>query len=154
MYLAPDSTKEALPNSIRAQFSPDFWSVCTFPHQEGGMGQLIDAGHPLFRNFPTETYNTWQWWPMARQRAVILPERISAIITEMDSCAYLRPMAKLFECRCGSGRLLFSSLGLHGLQQFPEARALQQAIYTYLTSEDFHPGQQVSEDFIASIFSR
>ena len=154
VYLAPDSTKEALPNSIRAQFSPDFWSVCTFPHQEGGMGQLIDAGHPLFRNFPTETYNTWQWWPMARQRAVILPERISAIITEMDSCAYLRPMAKLFECRCGSGRLLFSSLGLHGLQQYPEARAMQQAIYTYLSSEDFHPGQQVSENFITSIFSR
>lgn len=47
VYLSPDSTKEALPHAIQAQFSPDFWSVGTFPKQEGGMGQLIDAEHPI-----------------------------------------------------------------------------------------------------------
>lgn len=154
IYLAPDSTKEALPNSIQAQFSPDFWSVCTFPHQAGGMGQLIDAKHPIFRDFPTETWNTWQWWPMANQRAMILPERIDCIIEEMDSYALLRPMAKLFECRCGRGRLLLSSLNLHRLQQYPEARALKSAIYGYLASDAFAPGQRFSPDWIRRIFER
>ena len=151
VYLAPDSTKEALPRSVQAQFSPDFWSVCTFPHQAGVMGQLIDPSHPIFQFFPTESYNNWQWWPMANQRAMILPERIDCIITEMDSYAFLRPMAKLFECQCGSGRLLVSSLGLHQLMQYPEARALQRAIYAYLASERFQPKQKLSLPWIQSL---
>ncbi|MGN0753988.1 MAG: hypothetical protein ACI4ME_05965 [Aristaeellaceae bacterium] len=56
VYPSPDSTEEALPHSIQAQISPDFWSVGTFPKQEGGMGQLIDAEHPIFDHFPTEPH--------------------------------------------------------------------------------------------------
>ena len=118
------------------------------------MGQLIDEKHPLFRNFPTESWNDWQWWPMANRRAIILPERIDAVIAEMDSYAFLRPMAKLFECRCGAGRLLVSSLGLHQLQEFPEARALQAAVYGYLSSADFNPRQQFTAGWIEGLFSK
>ncbi len=154
VYLSPDSTAEAIPRSVQAQFSPDFWSVCTFPKQPGGMGQYIHKEHPLFEAFPTDTFNTWQWWPMAVQRAMLLPGDLVPIIAEMDSCAYLRPMAKLFECRCGSGRLLVSSLSLHRLQRYPEARALQRAIYAYLDSEKFRPAQEVSPEGIAWIFGQ
>ncbi|MFY9295555.1 MAG: glycoside hydrolase family 2 TIM barrel-domain containing protein [Caldicoprobacterales bacterium] len=154
VYLTPPSTKEALPSSIKAQFTTDFWSVGTFPAQQGGMGQLIAHEHPIFRDFPTEFHTNWQWWPMATQRAVILPERYKAIITEMDSYAYLRPMAQLFECRCGNGRLLFSSLGLQNLQQYPEARALLNAIYRYLTSPDFKPEQVIEKEIIASLVKK
>lgn len=149
VYLSPQATKEALPSSIRTQFTTDFWSVGTFPYQEGGMGQLIDSKHPIFEAFPTEFHTNWQWWPMATQRAVILPRMIPAIVTEMDSYAYMRPMAKLFECRCGGGKLLFSSMALQNLQQYPEARALQNAIYDYLGSEKFAPEQEMSLEEIA-----
>lgn len=151
VYLTPDSTPEALPHSLKAQFSPDFWSVCTFPHQAGGMGQLIRKEHPLFDAFPTESWSEWQWWPMANGRALMLPERIDAIVTEMDSYAFLRPMAKLFECRCGGGRLMVSSLGLHQLQRYPEARALQRAIYAYMASDAFQPEQELSPEWIRSL---
>ncbi|MBD5457308.1 MAG: hypothetical protein HDR27_01900 [Lachnospiraceae bacterium] len=151
VYLTPPSTKEALPHSIQAQFSTDFWSVGTFPNQEGGMGQLIDAEHPIFRDFPTEFHSNWQWWPMAGQRAVILPERIDAIIAEMDSYAFLRQMAKLFECRCGNGKLLFSTLNLQNLQQYPEARALLYSIYRYLASAEFDPKQEISMEVIQGL---
>lgn len=151
VYLTPPSTKEALPDSIQAQFSPDFWSVGTFPEQEGGMGQLIDEKHPIFREFPTEFHSNWQWWAMAVQRAVILPERYDAIITEMDSYAYLRPMAKLLECRCGKGKLLFSTMGLQDLQRYPEARALLSAIYNYLDSPEFAPKQEIAAEVIEKL---
>ena len=151
VYLAPDSTEEALPRSIQAQFTPDFWSVGTFPAQAGGMGQLIDVEHPLFTGFPTEQYTNWQWWPMASQRAMILPRRMQAIVTEMDSYAYLRPMAQLLECRCGGGRLMLSSLGLHQLQQYPEARALQQAIYDYLAGEHPMPEQELTAEEVRAL---
>ncbi len=146
VYLSPPSTKEALPDSIQAQFSTDFWSVGTFASQEGAMGQLIDDKHPIFREFPTEFHTNWQWWPMASRRAVILPKRYEAIVTEMDSYAYLRPMAQLLECRCGRGKLLFSSMGLQDLQAYPEARALLAAIYRYMASEEFAPKQEIALD--------
>ena len=151
VLLAPQSTEEALPNSILAQFSTDFWSVGTFPCQSGAMGQLIDEKHPLFRRFPTEFHTNWQWWPMATQRAVILPRPIRAIVTEMDSYATMRPMAQLFECKCGGGRLMFSSMGLNALQQYPEAQALLDAIYHYMASDDFAPEETLSLDEIASL---
>ncbi|HBA47888.1 MAG TPA: hypothetical protein DCZ91_08840 [Lachnospiraceae bacterium] len=146
VYLTPPSTKDALPNSIQAQFSTDFWSVGTFSSQEGAMGQLIDTAHPVFRNFPTDFHTNWQWWPMATQRAVILPKQYEAIVTEMDSYAYLRPMAQLIECRCGNGKLLFSSMGLQDLQRYPEARALLDSIYRYMDSEEFMPEQEIGRD--------
>ncbi len=154
VYLAPDSTKEALPHSIQGQLSPDFWSVCTFPDQEGGMGQLIDRAHPIFEHFPTERWSQWQWSPMAGQRAMILPGRVKAVIAEMDSYALLRPMAKLFECRCGGGRLLVSSLGLHQLPERPEVRALRSAIHTYLGSDRFDPEQELDPAWIGRIFEK
>lgn len=151
VFLAPDSMEASLPHSIRSQFSTDFWSVGTFPAQAGGMGQLIDAAHPLFRHFPTDVHTDWQWWIFASQRAVILPEEmrdVRPIVAVMDSYAYLRPMAQLFECRCGGGRLLFSSLGLHHLAQQPEVRALRSAIYRYLCSDHFAPKEEISLDVI------
>ncbi len=150
VFLAPDSTEEALPRSVQAQFSPDFWSVCTFPTQSGCMGQLIDAEHPLFRGFPTDDYSSWQWHPMACQRAMLLPRRMKAIVAEMDSCAQLRPMAQLLECRCGRGRLMISSLGLHSLPQTPNVRALRKAIYDYMDSGLFRPEEELDFETAAA----
>ncbi|NMN01098.1 glycoside hydrolase family 2 Gh2F [Bifidobacterium sp. DSM 109958] len=152
VYLAPPSTAEALPRSIRCQFSTDFWSVGTFPAQSGAMGQLIDAGHPLFARFPTAFHTDWQWWPMARRRAAILPgdpETFGSIVTELDSYAFLRPMTQLMECRCGGGRLLFSTFGLQDLTAYPEARALQAAIYAHLADPTFVPEREADPDAIA-----
>lgn len=151
VYLTPPSIKEALPNSIQAQFTTDFWSVGTFAGQEGGMGQLIDEKHPVFKDFPTEFHTNWQWWPMASQRAVILPKQYDCIITEMDSYAYLRPMAQLLECKCGNGKVLFSTLGLQDLQQYPEARALLSSIYRYLDSEEFQPVQEIEAEVFENL---
>ena len=151
VYLTPPSTREALPQSIQSQFSTDFWSVGTFAGQEGGMGQLIDAEHPLFARFPTQAHTDWQWWPMASQRALILPDNWQSIVTLMDSYAKLRPMAQLLECRCGGGRLLLSSMGLQDLLQYPEARALLDAIYAYLVSDKFRPEQEISVEAIRQL---
>ncbi|MGI6254519.1 MAG: glycoside hydrolase family 2 TIM barrel-domain containing protein [Acutalibacter sp.] len=151
VYLSPKADKEHMPSSIGTQFTTDFWSVGTFPAQEGSMGQLIDTEHPLFEDFPTEYYTNWQWWPMASQRAFVLPEEAQSIITEMDSYAFLRPMAQLLEARCGGGTILASSLGLQDLQQYPEARALLHSIYSYMSSDRFAPEQELEEDFFAAL---
>ena len=144
VYLSPDADKGHLPSSIQTQFTTDFWSVGTFAAQEGGMGQLIDVSHPIFKNFPTEFHTNWQWWPMASQRAIIFPHPVKAIVTEMDSYAYMRPMIQLAEFRCGGGKLIVSSMGLQNLQEYPEGRALLDAIYQYMTTEEFSPEEEIT----------
>ena len=151
VYLSPAATKEQLPHSIKTQFTTDFWSVGTFSTQAGGMGQLIDVDHPIFRNFPTEMHSNWQWWAMASSRAIILPKHMKTIITEIDSYAYLRPMTKLMECRCGNGTLLLSSMELQNLQAYPEARALLSSIYQYLASEECNPDITVEMETIEAL---
>lgn len=115
------------------------------------MGQMIDAAHPVFRNFPTEFHTDWQWWHMASQRAAILPEYYQTIIAEMDSYAYLRPMAQLLECQCGNGKLLFSAMGLQDLQEYPEARALLASVYQYMDSAEFQPKQEIPWDVLKTL---
>lgn len=144
VYLSPDADRESLPNSIKTQFTTDFWSVGTFAEQEGGMGQLIDTEHPIFRNFPTDFHTDWQWWIVATKRAVVLPHPMKTVITEMDSYAFLRPMAQLIEFRCLKGKVLLSTMELHKSQQYPEARALQAAIYEYLSGEEFRPAEELT----------
>ena len=144
VYLSPDADRESLPNSIKTQFTTDFWSVGTFAEQEGGMGQLIDTEHPIFRNFPTDFHTDWQWWIVAGKRAVILPRSIKSVITEMDSYAFLRPMAQLIEFNCLNGKVLLSTMELHKSLQYPEARALQAAIYEYLSGEEFRPAEELT----------
>lgn len=151
VYLSPDADKEILPYSIKTQFTTDFWSVGTFADQEGGMGQLIDTEHPIFKEFPTDFHTDWQWWIMATKRAVILPHPMKTIITEMDSYAFLRPMAQMIEFRCLKGKVLLSTMELHKSQQYPEARALQTAIYEYLSGEDFEPSEEIAEEELSML---
>lgn len=151
VYLSPDADKESLPNSIKTQFTTDFWSVETFADQEGGMGQLIDTEHPIFKEFPTDFHTDWQWWIMATKRAVILPHPMKTIITEMDSYAFLRPMAQMIEFRCLKGKVLLSTMELHKSQQYPEVRALQASIYTYLSGENFEPAEEITEEELSML---
>lgn len=151
VYLSPDADKESLPNSIKTQFTTDFWSVGTFADQEGGMGQLIDTEHPIFKEFPTDFHTDWQWWIMATKRAVILPHPMKTIITEMDSYAFLRPMAQMIEFRCLKGKVLLSTMELHKSQQYPEVRALQASIYTYLSGENFEPEEEITEEELSML---
>lgn len=151
VYLSPDADKESLPNSIKTQFTTDFWSVGTFADQEGGMGQLIDTEHPIFKEFPTDFHTDWQWWIMATKRAVILPLPMKTIITEMDSYAFLRPMAQMIEFRCLKGKVLLSTMELHKSQQYPEVRALQASIYTYLSGENFEPAEEITEEELSML---
>lgn len=151
VYLSPDADKESLPNSIKTQFTTDFWSVGTFADQESGMGQLIDTEHPIFKEFPTDFHTDWQWWIMATKRAVILPHPMKTIITEMDSYAFLRPMAQMIEFRCLKGKVLLSTMELHKSQQYPEVRALQASIYTYLSGENFEPAEEITEEELSML---
>ncbi len=130
--------------TVGCTFSADFWSVGTFPSQEGTMGLFIDIDHPLFRDFPTESHTNYQWWPMtAGTRAIVMPDGAESIVTVMDSFAYLRNLGLLAEFKHRGGKLLVSGMGLKNLQQYPECRALLSSVYRYMDSDEFDPTQEL-----------
>ena len=142
VLLEPPSEERYFPGGIRGQFTTDFWSTGTFPQQEGGMGLLIAEDHPVFSGFPTSFHTDYQWWLMAGQRAMKLPdERLAKgmIVRQMDSFSQLRSFAMLLEVRVGKGRLMISSMGLKQLPAKPEVTALRNAMLRYMKSEAFQP---------------
>lgn len=64
---------------------------------------------------------------------------------------FLRPMAQLIEFRCLKGKVLLSTMELHKSQQYPEARALQAAIYTYLSGENFELAEELTEEELSTL---
>lgn len=146
VFLSPPATSEHFPDSIKTQFTTDFWSVGTFASQDGFMGCLMDPNHPVFRSFPTEFHANWQWWPMCQGRAVKLPENLTPLITALDCYARMRKMGMLLEAKTGKGRLIISTMGLLEQLHYPEVTALTQSIVNYMASQDFHPVEELTEE--------
>ena len=153
VLLAPEATREALPQAITSQFSSDFWSVGNFPQQEGAMGLLIDAEHPIFKEFPTGSTTSWPWWQMAKGRAFFMPERLQPVVRVLDCYKYLRHLALLLECRVGNGRLMLSGMGLDEHMDRVEVRALQKGLLSYMASEAFDPRQEMTEAELLHLFT-
>lgn len=124
--------KENYPSSAGCQFSTDFWSVGTFPEQEGTMGLLIQADHPALQNYPTRFCTDWQWWTQSHGRAMLLPEQAKPIVRVLDSVTRLRNLGLLWELRLGKGRILLSGMDLLGHTELPECRYLAECLAEYL----------------------
>lgn len=124
--------KEHYPTSLACQFSTDFWSVGTFPEQEGTMGLLIDIHHPALAHYPTKCCSSWQWWAQSHGRAMKLPSSITPIVRVLDSVTRLNNLGLLWEAKLGQGRILVSSMDLLSHQDFPECRYLLECLVHYL----------------------
>ena len=146
VLLDPISSEEHFPHSIQAQFTTDFWSVGTFSSQSGFMGCYLDSEHSAFKLFPTENYSNWQWWPMCKGRAFILPGNKQAIVVAMDCYARMRNMGLLLEANVFGGRLLLSSMNLLENSHYPEVNAMLESLCSYAASSEFVPNQILSEE--------
>lgn len=151
VFLDPVADKEHFPKSIQAQFTTDFWSVGTFPEQEGFMGCCMDPEHPVFHSFPTKFHSQWQWWPMCCGRAMILPDDLEPLVTAIDCYAFMRKMGMLLEVKAGKGRLMLSSMGLQEQMRYPEVRALQDSILGYMASGRFEPDYEMRLDVLRTL---
>ena len=143
VFYTPKAEREHFRNAIKTQFTTDFWSVGTFPTQEGYMGCMPAKEHPLYRYFPTEDHANWQWWQLTNAYAFEIPDETEPLLEVLDSYAYLRKLAFLVEGKRAEGRLVISSLGLLEKQQYPEIRAFLYSVLSYMTSDSFEPKQQL-----------
>ena len=147
----------AIINPVAARFIPVFWSPLHFPNQPGTLGATIDTGHPVWRNFPTDSHTHWQWWELtANSKAVDLTGFDPAIakpfrfIDKYDRNAL---PAAIFEAKVGEGSLLVCTLDV---SSEPEkrivARQLHRALEHYAASADFAPAASITLDQLQSLF--
>ncbi|MBQ8541557.1 MAG: hypothetical protein IJ435_08820 [Clostridia bacterium] len=151
VFLSPPSDKEHFPRSIKTHFTTDFWSVGTFPFQEGYMGCSLDPAHAIFRHFPTEGHSNWQWWQLTNSYAMILPDDTDPVFDVLDSCLRLRKLGFLVEAEIEGGKLLLSSMGLLEKTHYPEVRAMLKSIFSYMNSDSFNPKQKLTKEQLKSL---
>lgn len=151
----PDKTSVKAP--IDGRFIPVFWSPLHFPNQPGTLGAMIDAGHPVWREFPTDTHTDWQWWELLSHSYAIdldgLSVRPAMPFRFVDKYNRNALPAALFEAKVGNGRLMVCTLDVtHDLEKRIVARQLRRSILTYMGSPEFRPRTELDEDEIKSLF--
>jgi Glycosyl hydrolases family 2, sugar binding domain/Glycosyl hydrolases family 2 len=136
--------------SLPGKFLPVFWSPVWFPKQQPNtMSLLCDPHHPVFAEFPTESYSDWQWWDLLNHSYSIIlddaPSDFRPIVQVIDNFARNHKLANLFEARVTRGKLLVCSIDLLQLaDESPAGNQLLRSLYAYARSQAFQPPQTLS----------
>ena len=153
--------------TVGGLFTSDYWNYSMFktisenakkPVSPGTMGLLIDAGHPIFRYFPTEKHSDWQWWPIVKMSNPLITDgfedKIHPIVQTIDNVERVHFLSTLFECKIGSAKLLVCMANLKNPDHYKESKQLYQAIVQYINSEEFNPCDTLSIDELIQLFSK
>ena len=125
--------------------TPSFWNTSWFkmrpPHTEGA---LINDFHPVFKDFPTDSYLGVQWWELIQREQVMemtaFPANFQPIIQPIDTWFINRKLGMLFEANVGKGKIMVCCADLRkGLSNRPVARQLYYSILKYMNSNLFVP---------------
>lgn len=151
VVLTPDSATVSQ-TTISPLFTTDFWNYRMFrnicdsigqPSSPGTLGLLINAEHPLFRDFPTDNHTDWQWQPIiAASRPLLssrLPASVDPIVEPIDNPEMSRRLAMILEFKVGSGKLLLIMSDLDQASSTPEGRWFRHCALSYAASRRFEP---------------
>jgi hypothetical protein len=141
-------------------FSSIFWNTAwtgrQAPHT---LGVLVDPGHPLFAEFPTEFHSNWQWWYLISHAGAMilddLPAGLRPTIQVIDDWVTNRKLGLLFEAKVGTGKLVVCSIDLeHDLENDPVRRQFRHSLLRYVSSAKFNPQHTVTADQLRALMSK
>ncbi len=147
-------------NDIVHRFLPVFWNTSWFkmkpPHTTGA---YIQAGHPIFRDFPTDDWQDLQWWELTNRAQCInlaeFPKDFQPIVQPIDTWHLSRKLGMLLEARVGKGRLILTTFDLTSdLDRRIVARQLRSSILNYMQSSDFQPTLNLEPEVLHHLFER
>lgn len=135
-------------------FSPLFWSNTFFPGQANKtLGFSIDASHPAFEHFPTETFGSWQWQSISKGRIFNLNYwGIHPIVQPISDFHINDVLGTIFEFRIGeAGKVLVCSHDILGKDD-PVAKQLLTSLIRYMQSDRFDPDARIGREYVQQIF--
>ena len=143
--------------TVSGLFQTDYWNYRMFKEicesmgktvSPGTLGILTDAEHPLFREFPTEGYTSWQWFPVLKaSRPMILDgmNEYQPLVQVIDNVERNHRLGLLFEFKVGKGKLMVCCANLESTLNYPEGRQFYKAVLDYMRSEDFQPKAELPD---------
>jgi hypothetical protein len=122
-------------------------------------GILINPNHPIFKDFPTDSYADLQWWEIVNRAQVMqftdFPKGFQPLIQSIDTWFVNRKIGMLFEAKVGQGRLIVCSADLqNNLKNRPVARQLLISIFNYMNSNKFRPEFTVDPARVSDLFTK
>lgn len=172
-YLSQGGTALLMPDhntypdqTVGGLFITDYWNFSMFktisenagkPVSPGTMGLLIDQTHPIFKDFPTETYSNWQWWPAVKASNPLildkLADKIHPIVETIDNVERMHFLGLMFECRVGEGKILVCMADLKNHLNYKENKQLYRAMIGYMNSDQFVPKDSLTPEELKDLFT-
>lgn len=138
-------------------FSTIFWNTAWTNNQPPHtLGILCNSWHPVFNNFPTESWSTAQWWDIVSSSQVMIlddfPGTLIPLIQPIDTWFENRRLALAFEARSGNGKLMVCSVDLNkNIEGRPVAKQLLTSMLDYMISNAFNPKVEIETDKIKAL---
>lgn len=158
VLLLPKLNKKVLPESTGVRWTTDYWSKMFHKSDDDAhtMGMYIRNEHFIFRHFPTDFFNDYQWFRLMKgSRALILdnlPKDIEPLAWNIDHMEWGRKLGSMFEANVGKGKIVVCTLNMRNhIQEYPEARQLYRSILDYMSSSEFTPEADLTIQDLESI---
>lgn len=153
--------------TVGGLFQTDYWNyrmfrtICENNKKEvspGTLGLLVNAAHPLLRNFPTDTHTDWQWRDMAFEGTPFIldsaPKGYRPIVQVIDNTERNHRLGLVFEFCVGKGRLLVCMADMNHLTAHPESRRFHLSLLEYMQSADFQPTVTLTASELSNLFNK
>jgi len=140
-------------------FRPAFWNTSWFqmspPHT---LGLSIDAKHPVFEEFPTDSHSDYQWWELVQGQPVAnleyFPKELRPMVQPIDTWFINRRLGMLFEFKIGRSRVVMCTCDLKMDPKRPVASQLYQSVLKYMSSPSFGPTLEVGRETVTELFEQ
>ena len=157
LLLLPDP--KSIAGDTVGAFEPIFWNRVTFPPRPGqihAVGLLCDVTGATLAEFPTDSYQNWQWWDLLQNSKPMildsLPKQLKPAVQVIDDWNVCRKLGLVVEGRVGKGRLIICSIDLaKDLQSRPVARQLRGDLIDYAAGNAFNPQTDLTAEQVDSL---
>lgn len=160
LTIAPEKVKVhpkygKVPPGFSSIFWNTAWTAKQAPHT---LGIHCDPQHPVFKDFPTDCHNNWQWWELVTQAQPFvlneMPAELRPLVWCIDDWFSARRLAYVFEAKVGKGKLLACSIDLKtGMDKRPAARQFLKSLLDYAESNEMNPQTELNSEQVQSLLA-
>lgn len=147
-------------NDVKQTYLPVFWNTSWFkmrpPHTTGS---YIMNNHPIFKDFPTDSWQNINWWELINKAQVMnlqeFPEDYQPIYQPIDTWHVSRKLGMIVEANVLKGKLLMTTFDINSnLNNRIVARQLRRSILEYMSGNSFKPEISLDIKVIRNLFDK
>ena len=139
--------------TVSSCFSGISWNAVWSGMPPELLGILCNPSHPLYAYFPTEFHSNWQWWDLVIPSKLMnldhTPSTYRPLLQMIPDWNKNNKLGLVAEAKVGKGELLICTIDLlRNMDKRPVARQFLYSLKKYVSSPDFHPEEELSEQAI------